>query len=292
MRHGKIILTLIAAVVLALPAAAAHYSDFYVIPVAGHLPGANDTFWRSDIAIYNFQESMITVNMALIESGLGVTNNVFPIGDPVTVPANGSVLLQDVLADYRGMDSILGSILIGADQPFAVVSRAFTTEADGGMLSQSVPAVQDFIDNALGMTDLATAAAWIPGAQSDADFRTNIGFVAGSNDSSGGPLTVEVKMYNQSGSSLGTETFSIPPGAFNHTHFNTSRITGQTFTLAGVEMDITQGDGVVIPYITVVNNRTGDGWFILGTFPPNTMAGKTAELSELRQLFNRVIADR
>lgn len=292
MRSGKIILTLIAIVALALPAAAAHYSDFYVIPVAGHLPGAHDTFFRSDIAIYNFQESPITVDMALIGSGIGLTNNVFPIGDPVTVPANGSVLLQDVLSDYRGMESVLGSILIGADKPFAVVSRAFTNAEDGGTFGQSIPTVQDFLDNASGMTDLATAAAWVPGARSDAEFRTNIGFVAGSNDISGGPLTVDVQMYDQSGGSLGVETFSVPSGAFNHRHFNTAMITGQTFTVAGVEMEITQGNGVIIPYISVVDNRTGDGWFVLGTFPPSSMAGKTAPVSELRQLFDRVIAER
>ncbi|MBW3671696.1 MAG: hypothetical protein KY432_08505 [Acidobacteria bacterium] len=292
MRYRRAVLTLLAAVLLALPAAAAHYSDFYVIPVAGHVPGVNDTFFRSDIAIHNFQDTPITVDMALVESGIGLTNNVFAIGDPVTVAARGSVLLEDVLDGYRGMESVLGSILIGADKPFAVVSRAFTNAEDGGTYGQTIPAVADFLDNVSGVTDPAMARAWIPGARSDSEFRTNIGFVAGSGDSSSESLAVKVRLYDQSGGSLGTETFLLPGGTFNHTQFNTSVITGETFTVAGVEITIPSGNGAVIPYISVVDNETGDGWFVLGTFPPNQPAGKTGQMSEFRQLFDQVMRDR
>ncbi|MDX1582143.1 MAG: hypothetical protein R3338_00925, partial [Thermoanaerobaculia bacterium] len=142
MRYIRTILTLLAAMTLALPVAAGHYSDFYVIPVAGHVPGANDTFFRSDVAIQNFQDTPITVEMVLVESGLGISNNVFPVGDPVTVPASGSILLEDVLNGYRGMDQVIGSIMIGADQPFAVVSRAFTNDEEGGTYGQSIPGVR------------------------------------------------------------------------------------------------------------------------------------------------------
>lgn len=292
MRYGKTVLTLLTAVLLALPAAAAHYSDFYVIPIAGHVPGVNDTFYRSDVAIYNFQDTAITVNMALVESGLGLTNNVSAIGEPVMVPANGSVLLEDVLEGYRGLESVLGSILIGADQPFAVVSRAFTNREDGGTYGQTVPAVDGFLEDVSGVTDPAVARAWIPGARSNSQYRTNIGFVAGSGDSSSESLAVKVELYDQSGDSLGSETFLLPGGSFNHTQFNTSVITGQTFTVAGVEVTIPSGNGAVIPYISVVDNETGDGGFILGTFPPNQSAGKTGQMSQFRQLFDQVMSDR
>lgn len=292
MRHTKILLSLMATVLLALPAAAAHYADFYVIPVAGHVPGAFDTLFRSDVMIQNFQETPITVEMAFVESGTGISGNVYPLGEPMTIPANGSMLLEDALEDYRGMSSVIGSILIGADKPFAVTSRAYTMD-ENGSYGQTVPAVADFIDDLAGDTNNATATAYIPGARSDGEFRTNIGMVAGSNGMSGMPLTVEVRLFDQSGDNLGSTEVVVMAGAINHTQFNTSTITNATFEIAGVEMRIVSGDGEVVPYISVVDNESGDGMFVLGTFPNNSaMAAKTSTVSVFREMFDRVRTDR
>lgn len=292
MRDKNTILTFILALLLALPAAAAHYSDFYVIPVAGHVQGAFDTPFRSEVMIQNIQDTPITVDMAFIESGPGISSNVFPLGEPVTVPARGSVLLRDVLDGYRGSDSAMGSILIGADAPFAVTSRVYTPDGAGGEFGTTVPAVPDFIEDVTGVTDDAMAIAYIPGARSNAEFRTNVGLVAGANTLSGEPMTVEIQLYAESGALLGVREVSVLPGSFNHTQFNTRLMTGATFTIGGVRMRITSGDGDVIPYIAVVNNGTGDGTFVLGRFPRNRPAGKSAQLSTFRAIFEQMRADR
>src|ERR1043165_4216983 len=92
----------------ALAQAQSVYSDTYVIPAAGHTAGANGTLWMSDIAITNFAASPLTVQLIFIETGENNANNIFPLtsdavaNGSVTVAANSSVLLRDLLAGYQG----------------------------------------------------------------------------------------------------------------------------------------------------------------------------------------------
>ena len=47
--------------VMAVSAQADHYSDTYVIPVVGHVMGANGTMWMSDVSIRNFSTQPLHV---------------------------------------------------------------------------------------------------------------------------------------------------------------------------------------------------------------------------------------
>ncbi|MGA8807617.1 MAG: hypothetical protein WB973_07040, partial [Thermoanaerobaculia bacterium] len=123
----------------------------------------------------------------------------------------------------------------------------------------------------------------------NAQFRTNIGFVAGNGSSSGQPMSVQVTIRNSAGSAVGTRAFSIPGGAFTHVQFSISSVAPATFDIAGAEVTITQGSGAVVPYASVVDNGSADAVFVLGQFPANApFAGKTAVSSVFRDLFNRM----
>src|SRR5947208_2523932 len=104
------------------------YSDTYVIPVASHTAGAFGTMWASDLAINNFQSSPLTAQIVVVESGENTADNVFAlasssISGSVTVPANSTVLLKDVLKGHRGLQSVAGALIVGAGAPFAITSR-------------------------------------------------------------------------------------------------------------------------------------------------------------------------
>ncbi|MEY2424633.1 MAG: hypothetical protein QOI61_205, partial [Actinomycetota bacterium] len=131
------LLLLACCLVLAPAAFANHYADFYVIPVASHVAGANGTMWMSDIAIYNFGTAPLTAELILIASGDGTnSNNIVPVNTgrvngSVTVPSGGSVLLSDVLGGQDGQNMTSGAILIGANRPFAVTSRSYSMAPSG-----------------------------------------------------------------------------------------------------------------------------------------------------------------
>ncbi len=291
-------LVMTVALVTAAAAQAAHYSDFYVIPAAARTAGANNTLFRSDVAIYNFLSTPLTVELLFVESGEGNTDNVFPLSGTetngsVTIPGNGSVLLTDVLEGYR-RDNVGGAILIGADRPFAVTSRTYNEKSATETYGHTVQPVRDFLDNASGRTDNDGAVAYLPGLIANARFRTNIGMVAANLSGSATPMVVTVVLRNGAGAPLGNgRSFAIQSGAIIHVQFSSSSITATPFDVASGEVRITQGNGAVAPYATVVDNGSGDAVYIDGVFPknmPSPSASKTTQRSIFREVFDRVRA--
>src|SRR6185295_6686501 len=128
MRKPAIFLLLLCSLI-GSSAYADQYSDTYVIPVVGHTLGANGTMWMSDLSIRNFSNSPMDVQLVVIESGEDTTDNVFPLVTDdldgfVTVGANSTVMLKDIMDGYRGRSNNLGALIVGADRPFALTSRA------------------------------------------------------------------------------------------------------------------------------------------------------------------------
>ncbi|HEX9659906.1 MAG TPA: hypothetical protein VGA18_06365, partial [Rhodothermales bacterium] len=213
MKRYQLILLIVGLLLVPAMAHADHFADFYVIPIAGHTPGDQGTFWRSDLRIQNFQSVPITIDIVIIESGLQATDNVYPVVTPlgvsVMIPAGGSLFLDDVLDGHRGLSQVTGTLLIGAGRPFALTSRAYTTAEGGGTYGQTVRPERGFVDDVIGTVDPSMAKTWLPGLVANESFRTNLGFVAGANDL-GGPLMIEVTLRDGDGVALGSTTFTVP----------------------------------------------------------------------------------
>lgn len=291
MRYLKIVAMVIVALLVPLTASANHYADFYVIPVASHTPGLNGTNWMRDIAIQNFQTGPLIVQLVLIQSGEGNSDNISPllagtVDGSVTVPPGGSVLLKDVV-NVSGITRQTGSILVGGDRPFAVTSRSYSMSPSGDTVGQTVLPVRDFIDNSVGQSDPAMAVAYIPGLISNAQSRTNLGFVAGNANSSGDGLRIEVSLKDAAGTLLGTpRVFFVGPGTFTHVQFSSRTVADSSFDIGSATFRILSGSGAVAPYASVIDNRTADAVFVAGQFPPNAVRPNAAPPSVFRSLFD------
>jgi hypothetical protein len=262
MRRLALLLTLLLSPALLC---ASEFSDLYVIPVAGHVTGLNGNTWMSDVAIQNFQSTPLTVQIVVIESGEGMAENVTP-GGSVTIPANGTRILRDVLNGHRSGDTI-GAIMAGADRPFAISSRAYISNAAGATQGQSVTPLRNFLDTSLAHADLSIATAYVAGLTSNSHYRTNLGFVAGSASPSG--MTLEVTLRNASGVAIGTRTFTIPGNGFEHVQFSSSQLSNQSFDEGSATFRIVSGDGSVAPYASIIDNLSSGGFFIGSQFAPN-----------------------
>lgn len=267
------ILTLACMLLLTSAAHAAHLSDTYVIPVAGHLAGAGGTRWMTDVVIRNFRTTPLDVQFIVIEAGFDTTNNVQPLVTPaingtVTIPANATVLLEDILDGHRGMTNVLGSLIVGADFPFAVTSRTYNSSVP---LGQTVPATGNFLVNSFGNADNA-AFAYIPGIVSNNTTRTNVGFTAGSGAADGTPMVVEITIRNATGAVVGTRNITIPSGSFMHIQFPVQDLlqAGSSLSLGSADFRITQGEGAVVPYASIVDNATNNATYVMGVFPEPT----------------------
>lgn len=294
MRTTRWFLLMLVALAATAAGAQSLYSDFYVIPVASHTPGRNGTTWMSDVALLNLQNAPLDVQMVLIESGEGNADNVFPVtpsgNASVTVPPSGSLLLQDVLNGFRST-GVTGAILVGADRPFAVTSRSYSSSPSGNTIGQTVTPVRDFLENVAGRSD-QSAVAYIPGLQNNARYRSNLGFVAGNTNSASGSVGVLVTVRNNAGGPIGSRLFTVPAGNFEHMQFPVSSIIGNEsqFDIGSAEFRITGGNGAVVPYGSVVDNATADAAFISGQFPANAplSSGKSTAANPLRELFDRM----
>lgn len=249
---------------------AGHYADTYVIPAVGHVEGANGAVWMSDLAIRNFGSAPLNVQLVVIESGFETADNVYPLASDadadgsITVSPGSTVQLRDILRGHRGLTNNLGALIVGGDQPFAVTSRAYSNSMP---LGQTVPAARDFLDNSLGTAD-NTATAYIAGIVSNGGARTNVGFVAGSAGSSVEEMTVEISVRNGAGGVVGTRSITIPAGRFAHMQFPVASFAQGQFDIGSADFRITRGEGVVVPYASVIDNRTGEASYLMGVFPP------------------------
>lgn len=242
-------------------ASAAQFRDFYVIPVAAHAAGANGTSWRTDVSLFNIQPDPVTVTFAVVESGEGLLDNVFPVAvgtagaSSVTVPAGGSMILADVLKDHRGRAETSGALLIEGDKPFAVTSRTYNVTANGTVGQTVAPAT----DIAAETSD-DTSTLFIPGLVSNGSFRTNLGLLMTAST----PMTVTVLVDGADGGSLGTRTFNVAPGMSTQVQFPVTSFAPAPFNAAGAIVRITGGAGSLVAYASLVDNRTGDASFIPG----------------------------
>ncbi len=293
MRKTQLLIGALAFLMLA-PAAlhANHYSDFYVIPVAGRTPGVNNTQWMSDVAIYNFSGSPLSVQAIFVESGERIANNVSELPLPelatTSIPPGGSVILNDIVKN-TGRTTVLGSILLQGSQPFAVTSRSYSMTPSGHTVGQTVVPARDFLENAAGTTNNALATAYIPGLIANDRFRTNLGFIAATAENSAG-MAIEVTLRGANGQNLGAKTFLIPSdpfGSLMHVQFSSRAVTASSFDAAGADFRITAGSGAVVPYASVIDNVTADAVYVSGQFPVNTPFGKSGVPSVFRTLFNR-----
>lgn len=260
---------LVAVSLFVAPAAAAQYSDLYIIPVAGHTRGAFGTSWRSDVVLHNMQSVPISVELALIESGRVASAAPLSIADG----AQTSVLLMpgetrtlDDVAGNLGRD-VTGALVIGADMPFAVTSRTWAEFPTGRTLGQSVVPVP-----IAGAADAVHDAAVLPALATNAQQRSNIGvFVAASR----APLVVEVKLLSAAGATLDSRLVVVNEAGFVHRQLSLPAATSGTAVVRIVE-----GDGIVVPYASVIHNTSAEAMFVSG--PPIAARGADSRTMLLR----------
>jgi hypothetical protein len=259
-----LIITLVS-LVIAVAARAADYADLYILPVAGHAQGANGTSWRSDVVLHNFQTTPITVEMVLIETGRSAT--AAPIALATTVVAAGETkVLADVLADEDR--NVTGAMIIGADAPFVASSRTYAVLSGTRTLGQTVVPI--------GMAgDPAGDAVVLAGLAVDASQRSNIGFFAAASHA---PFVVEIELRTAAGTPAGTERIAVDAEGFIH-HQSLAPIGA-----ASALFRVVAGEGLVVPYGSVVDNRSAEAIFLPA---PALTNGGSAAAALTRSLLRR-----
>jgi PKD repeat protein len=211
------------------------------IPVVVRAPGANGTFWRSDVRLFNPTGSVLPLTLRY----QGATM-------PLLILPNQTAVLSDIVSQF-GSSSGSGAVevLWTAGLGPIIASRTYTTAPSGGTYGQSIDATQAFGSD-----------GYVTGLRSDDDFRSNIGFVNGSDSTIG----VTATLLASSGTTVATAFVQLPPhgqvqyslGALFLTNVNVASLGAVTVQAH------TDSGAVLFAYGSIVDNHSGDPVFYAG----------------------------
>ncbi|MFA6955712.1 MAG: hypothetical protein WC538_07560 [Thermoanaerobaculia bacterium] len=244
--------------------AGANRGEPVVIPVAGVVRGANDTFFRTDVSISNVGSVAASGTLEYFQrDGVRFTK-------PLALGAGETIEYSDVAGTHFGAPSgSLGFIVYTPSSgSVAATSRTYATVGDRpGTYGTGVPALprssamrlgQSRQINGLEVSSVATILS-----QKPASFRSNVGIA----ETAGAAVKVRViASYGDSRSlvygPIASFDVDLAPNGFVLLTDLSNRLpaTARGEDLLGVSLrfQVVSGDGAVIPFVTSVDNGSGD----------------------------------
>lgn len=243
------------------------HSASIVVPVAGVVHGANDTFFRTDLAITNSGSSNGTGTLQFVSQSGTTTSTT------IALASHQSRIISDVVGTLFNITSDVGYLIFTpSNGAFAMTSRTYTTSpTQPGTFGFGVPVLAQASTlqlgsiRAIGSIDDAARATVI--AQRPATFRTNYGLV----ETSGNPATVLVTLRfqypaGQYTTAVGTASkqYALGPHQFILINGLSADILGTARDtlgdLRGLEVDfqVISGTGTVAVFTSSVDNGSGD----------------------------------
>ncbi len=226
---------------------AVHPAGSVFVTQVAHLPGVAPSFWTSDLILTNPTASDAVVTLTYTPRDVnGLTDYETAT---VTVPAGGCRVLADAV-DSVFHRSGAGSLEV-SPSVVRVASRIATPAATGGTYGQGFPAVSP--DNAASLAGPVIALA--AGGVAKGAFRSNLVLT----EVWGETVTVEVRLLDRDGASLGTTVVTLQP--FGTTQIND--VVGQVAGIASlaegqVVVTVTAGSGRVAGALSMVDGTSQD----------------------------------
>lgn len=242
-------------------------SDPVIVPVAGVLQGANDTFFRTDVAITNTGSSPATGTLRFYPRAGA------PVDRAITLGGMQTSILANAIGSLFGEPSgTVGYLLFTpAGGSFAITSRTYTTAAgSSGTFGTDVPTLPAAGSmtigglRAIGSLQDATLENVI--TKRPATFRTNFGLM----ETSGNSVTVRVTLRftypagaKVQGIGSAFKDYTLNPNQFLQVPI-ASDILGSNRDALGdlrdleADFQLIGGSGAVAVYTSSTDNGTGD----------------------------------
>ena len=222
-----------------------------LIPAAGSTPGANGTFFRSDITLGNFADHDQIVRLQWLPQGVTST-----FSTTIMLRARSGLRSADFVKEQLGRSG-LGAIVVtgvtstGDLDPTAALyasSRIWSPQAaTGGTTSQSLPAIPT---SAINTPD---AAIFSLGGQ-NGSYRANIGFV---NLDPNNEQTLSI-IFPLSPLPFAFPV-TVPPMSVQQVGLGSSGFFGLEFLIVNSTAAATRSNSW-IAYGSTIDNITGDAW--------------------------------
>ena len=225
-----------------------------VIPVIGHVDGANGAQFRSDLYLYNPTSSGRSLWFMCDSWDRTAPTQYLSL----TLNPNEARVIRDVLQTTFKMTGLarLRVVAQGASSGGGIryTSRTYNVGSDGGTYGFLVPPFSSFQLAANGDT------LEILGAFADPHYRTNIGLVQSSETGNTADATAKVEILDASSKTI--DSFSVTFPMSGGTQLN-DIFRARNLNVSGpVLIRVTPQNGVIGAYATVTDNVTNDSTFL------------------------------
>ncbi|MGK2857163.1 MAG: leucine-rich repeat domain-containing protein [Thermoanaerobaculia bacterium] len=262
-------------------------AETVVIPIGGSVRGANDSYFRTDVALTNRcatvgkspgEAGHDPLDPCTSSSGSGVLR-FYPttggvVEKEISLGLLQSVVFGDVLRSAFNLenDAVGHIVFTPASDAFAITSRTYTTVSGSpATFGSSVPALGSSIALRPGQSrrvgGLQDSTRRTIGARAPATNRTNFGLV----ETSGAPAKVRVSVYYNNprslaaGQPIGVKEYDLAANQLVSKSNLVEEIIGVSretlygdLTEVQVQFDVVSSTGAVMIFISSVDNGTND----------------------------------
>ncbi len=226
--------------------------DEVVVAASAHVSGLEDTDWRTDLEVCNFQGSQVDYRINLLRTD---QSNGSPSFVTMTIDGTSCTRVEDVLDTSFSYEGSAALEIRSSSSALVVSSRTFNSTS-AGTYGQCLPGFPEGDVLEAGQQGRITQLA--QSNTTSTGFRTNIGFV----NRSSSPTTVDVDLRTATGTSLGT--LSVPLQPYEHRQINRifRQVTAGTVTNGIAIVSTQNAGGSFVAYASVVDNASGDPVYI------------------------------
>jgi hypothetical protein len=235
-------------------------STFYVVGTA-HLPGSNNTLWRTSFEVCNFGGVTRSFQLAFLYRG---QSNLEPATVDLALAPGLCTSSLDILEDLFDLHNAAGALRLEADGDGIVsVSRTYNDTPDG-TFGTAIAATA--VEEALLFGERAVMIHLAQSASGDIGFRTNLDLL---NVTDVG-IDIEISLYGSDGLLFDTLTTSLQPFEYNQVLRVFRRVTSIEVNDGYAVVRTTTPGGAFLAGASLIDNRTGDPVVIEAIRPPNS----------------------
>jgi hypothetical protein len=217
------------------------------VAAAAKAPGAYGTDWRTDGMLFNPGAATVCYNLHFASSGESGTTDT-DCGASCLL-GNSSRSFRDILGTACSIEGqSAGSITVNPTGKLLFTTRIYN-QTENGTYGQFVEAVTG--DQGLEVGDKAHVIA----LKQNSEYHTNLGFA----EITSRETLIEIRIYDSSASQILSTSYHLPSTGWLQVGLSEMGISN--LDLGRAEIEVISG-GAVLPYASVVDNRTGDAIFI------------------------------
>jgi hypothetical protein len=222
------------------------------IPVIGHVDGANNSKFRSDLYLFNPSSETRTVTLQVQPWDLSAGSTL-----QLTLLPNEARVIRDVLHNAFGKTGIARLRYQSTQDTSSVrvTSRTYSIDANGGTYGFLMPPLNNFQTAGPGDT------LEILGAVGDKNFRTNLGLVELTSFPAQSSANVKVEIVDDTGHTIDSFTTSLPTaGGMQIDDLFHNRNLGDGPPAALIR--VTPITGMIGAWATIIDNGTNDATYL------------------------------